>query len=228
MRHGSTIVPAGLVLVALLGAGGPEAPPADGVTVLDERFGLPIAPIYLLLRPDVQLDLQLNQRQITGARELVGQLVERLLALKNRSGQAPMTERRKIDEAMAAWLRRELSEVQQERLTQISLQWEGVSALRRPSVAAYLDLGETQRLRIDHLLTVRDRRRAVGGLAHDEFDRSSREALAILSPPQRERWESLLGPACRFAIGHPAAAARGPAAGADLKGSPRSSGRESG
>ncbi|HLH27406.1 MAG TPA: hypothetical protein VKW77_00745 [Acidimicrobiales bacterium] len=226
MRHGSTIVPAGLILVAaLLGAGGSEAPPADGVSVLDERFGLPVAPIYLLLRPDVQLDLRLNQRQITGARELVAQLVERLLALKNKTGQASLSERRRIDEAMAAWLRRELSEVQEERLTQISLQWEGASALRRPSVAEYLALGEAQRLRIDHLLTVRDRRRAAGGLAPGEFDRSSREALAVLTPPQRERWEGLLGPACRFSIGRPAGAARGPASAPDLKGRPRSPGR---
>jgi hypothetical protein len=227
MRHGSTIVPAGLVLaVALLGAGDhPEAPPAGGVAVLDDRFGMPIAPIYLLLRPDVQLDLQLNQRQIAGARELVGQLVERLLALKHRPGQASMTERRKIDEAMAAWLHRELSEFQQERLTQISLQWEGASALHRPSVAEYLVLGEVQRLKIDRILAERDRRWAAGRLAPGEFDRFSQEALAILTPPQRGQWDSLLGTPCRFSIGHPAVAPRNPAAGPGLKGQPPSPGR---
>jgi hypothetical protein len=223
MRHGLTIVPAGLVLVvALLGAGGPEAPPGDGVAVLDERFGQPVAPIFLLLRPDVQLDLQLNPRQVAGARDLVGRLVERLLIVKNKAGQAAMTERRKIDEAMAAWLRHELSEAQLERLTQICFQWEGASAMRRQSVAEYLVLGQPQRLRIEHLLVDRDRRHAAGALSPAEFDRFSREALAVLTPIQKQQWDDLLGPPCRFSIGHPAAAPAHPAGAPVLKSQPRS------
>jgi hypothetical protein len=227
MRHGSTIVPAGLVLAAaLLGAGGgPEALPASGVTVLDERFGMPIAPIYLLLRPDVQLDLQLNQRQVAGARELVARLIERGLNLKHKAGPAAMAERRAIDETMAGWLRHELSEAQLERLTQINLQWEGVSSLRRSAVAEYLVLGEAQRLKIDRVLAERDRRRVAGGLAPGELDKFSREALAILTPPQRGQWDSLLGPPCRFSIGHTAGAPTNPAPGPDLKGRPRPPGR---
>ena len=58
MRHGWTIVPAGLVLVtALLGAGGSEAPSADWASLSDGRFGMHIMPIYLVVRPDVQRDL---------------------------------------------------------------------------------------------------------------------------------------------------------------------------
>jgi hypothetical protein len=224
MRHGLTIVPAGLVLVvALLGAGGgPEAPPADGVAVLDERFGQRVAPIFLLLRPDVQLDLQLNPRQVAGARDLVGRLVERLLTVKNKAGQAAMTERRKIDEAMAAWLRRELSEAQLERLTQICFQWEGASAMRRQSVAEYLALGQPQRLKIEQLLVDRDRRHAAGALNPAEFDRFSGEALAVLTPIQKQQWADLLGPPCRFSVGHPADAPAHPAGGPGLKGRPRS------
>jgi hypothetical protein len=227
MRQGLTIVPAGLVLaVALLGAGDhPEAPPASGVAVLNERFGMRIAPIYLLLRPDVQLDLQLNRRQVDGAERLIARLRERGRGLKHKANQAAMAERRAIDETMAGWLRHELSEAQLERLTQINLQWEGASALSRSVVAEYLVLGEVQRLKIDRILAERDRRRAAGGLAPGEFDRFSREALAILTPPQREQWDSLLGPPCGFSIGPPAGAPRNPADGPDLKGQPRSPGR---
>src|ERR1700751_177083 len=125
MRQGLTIVPAGLVLVvALLGADGPGALPSHGVAWLDDRFGQPVAPICLLLRPDVEGDLQLNQRQVAGARELFGQLIERLLKVKDKTGQAALFEKQAIDETMAAWLRHELAEAQLERLTQICFQWE--------------------------------------------------------------------------------------------------------
>lgn len=225
MRQGSTITPAGLALalaLTLLGAAvGRTAPPADVVAVTDERFGQPIAPIFLLARPDVQGDLQLNQRQIAGARDLAGRLVERLLALKTKSGQAAMSEKRDIDETMATWLRRELAPVQLERLDQISLQWEGASALRRPTVVEFLALAQPQRRQIEQRLADRDRRHAAGALPPAELDRINREALAVLTPLQKQQWESLLGPPCRFFIGRPADRA----ADAGLRGQPRSPGR---
>ena len=228
MRQGWTIVPAGLILfVTLLGAGGgPGATAVNEPAWLDDRFGQPIAPIYLLLRPDVQADLQLNPHQIAGARELVSRLIERLLMVKNKAGQDAMSEKRAIDEAMAAWLRHELSEAQLERLTQISFQWEGASAMRRPSVARFLALGEPQRQSIERLLANRDRRQAAGSLSPAELDRSSREVVAVLNPLQKQQWDSLLGPPCRFAIAHaPGAARRDASADAGLTGQPRSRGR---
>jgi hypothetical protein len=228
MRHGSTIVPAGLVLAAaLLGAGGGrDAPPADWVRMLDERFGMPVAPIYLLLRPDVQGDLQLNPRQIAGARDMVGRLIDRLLNLKLKSEpDAVKAERRQIDEQMATWLRQELSPAQCERLTQINLQWEGASALRRSAVVEYLRLDEAQSSRVHDLLADRDQRWIKGTLQSGEFDRLSREALNVLTPLQKEQWDRRLGPPCRFAIGQPARAPGQPAAGAGLKGQPRPPGR---
>jgi hypothetical protein len=225
MRHGLTVVPAGLVLilvVALLGAGGdPKAPPAHGAAPLDDRFGMQTQPIYLLMRPDVQLDLKLDQRQITGARELVGRLVERLLSLKQKSGQDAEAERKSIDEAMAIWLNGELSEVQFDRLMQIQLQWEGASALHRPSVADLLGLGEAQRLKIGLMLAERDRRRAAGKLAPGEFEKLSRAAMGVLNPLQKQQWDEMLGPPCRFNIGHHAPAAGNPSADPDVKGQPQ-------
>ena len=221
MRQGLTIVPAGLVLfVGLLGAGGPEAHPANGVAVTDERFGQRVAPICLLLRPDVASDLQLNQRQVAGAREMFGQLIERLLKVKDKTGQAAMTERRQIDEAMAAWLHHELAEAQLERLMQICLQWESVSAMRRPSIIEYLGVVQPQRAKIEGLLADRDRRHAAGVLTAADFDRLSQEALGVLNPLQKQQWQELLGTPCRFSIGHRGSPPGGTAAAPVLKGQP--------
>jgi hypothetical protein len=228
MRQGLTIVPAGVVLVvvvALLGADGHGAPPSHGVGWLDDRFGQPVAPICLLLRPDVESELRLDQRQVAGAREMFSQLIERLLKVKEKTGQAALFEKQGIDEAMAAWLHHELAEAQLERLTQISFQWEGASALRRPSVATYLSLGERQRVKIKALLVDRERRQAAGVLSPAEFDRISREALAVLTPLQKQQWDELLGPPCRFSVAYPAGLSGDPAAGQDLKGQPPRSGR---
>jgi hypothetical protein len=224
MRHGSTIVPAGLVLaVALLGAGGgQQAPPADWAALTNGRFGMPIAPIYLLVRPDVQRDLRLNHQQVASARELAGRLIERLLNLKrNKPGpDAIMAEQRKIDELMAAWLKRELSEPQLERFSQINLQWEGASALRLEAVAQYLGLGEVQRLKVGNLLAERNKRGREGTLKPGEFDWFSQQALGVLTEPQKEQWDTLLGEPCRFTIGPPSRAPVQPTASPSLKGQP--------
>jgi hypothetical protein len=228
MRHGSTIVPAGLILAAaLLGAGGgPEAPPADWVALTNARFGMPIAPIYLLQRPDIQNDLQLNQRQIADAREQVGRLIERLLNLKQKPGPAAIkAEQREIDEQMATWLHHELSAAQLERLSQINLQWEGASALRLEAIAEYLGLGEVQRLKVGNLLAERNKRWIKGTLKPGEFDQFSREALGVLTLPQKEQWDSLLGPPCPFSIGRAPGAPGHVAADPGVKGPRPSPGR---
>ena len=227
MRHGLTIVPAGMVLVvALLGAGGgSENSPTDGVAWQDEYFGMPIAPIWLLVRSDVQRDLQLNPRQITGARDLLARLLERGLNAKKKPVDAARAEKLAIDEEMAAWFRHELAPAQLERLTQINFQWEGASAMRRTVVAEYLVLGDPQRFKIEHLLSERDKKRARRILAPGEFDKLSRQALDVLTPIQKEQWKELLGPPCRFSIGRPASPPRNAAAAPGVKGQARPSGR---
>jgi hypothetical protein len=215
MRQGWTIVPAGLALALVLTGAGRSigAPPADRVAWLDDRFGLRVTPIYLLLRPDVQADLQLSPHQIEGARAKVGQLVERLFTLRGKSGKAAMAAKQDIDETAAEWLRHELSEAQQERLTQVTFQWEGAAALQRPSIIEDLGIVEVQELKVKQLLVDRDRRYLAGTLSIAEFDRISREVLGVLNPLQKQRWDSLLGSPCRFAFGPPRGQASGPGTG---------------
>jgi hypothetical protein len=222
MRHGSTIVPAVLVLaVALLGAGGNrEASTADWVAITNAHFGQRIAPIYLLPRPDVQRDLRLSPEQVAGARAEVGRLIERGLNLKREARpEAIQAEKRQIDEQMAAWLLDKLSPEQLDRLTQIQFQWEGASALRREAIAEYLRLHEGQRLKVQNLLTERDQRWIKGALKPGEFERFSREALGVLTPPQKEQWDNLLGPPCRFSIGRAATTTGHAAAAPGVQGS---------
>jgi hypothetical protein len=227
MRHGLTIVPAGMVLVvALLGAGGgPDNSPPDDVAWQDEYFGMPIAPIWLLVRPDVERDLKLNPRQIAGARDLLARLIERGLNAKKKPPDAAQAEKMAIDEEMAAWFHDELAPAQLDRLTRIKFQWEGASALRRTMVADYLVLGDPQRFKIEHLLSARDKKRAGRILAPGEFDRLSRQALDVLTPIQKEQWMELLGPPCRFSFGRPSSPPRNAGAAEGVKGQPRPSAR---
>jgi hypothetical protein len=223
MRHGLTIVPAGLVLVAaLLGAGGPEAPPMDWVSMSDARFGMRIMPLHLVVRPDVQLDMQLKPQKVEEAKHLLSRLYQRgLMSLRSKSKEAADAEKRAIDEAMESWFRDELSEAQLERLTQITFQWEGASALRRPSVVKFLGLDEAQCRQVEGLLAERDRRHARGQLTPADFDRFSKQAMAVLTPFQKEDWDLALGNPCRFSIGHPPASPGSPAADPRLKARPQ-------
>lgn len=203
MRHRLTVVPVGLVLVvaAMLGAAGPSDPQSSGESMLDERFGTKIAPIYLLLRTDVQGDLQLNPHQIAGARNLVARLIERGLRLKRMPEQAALTERLAIDEEMAGWMHHELSEAQQERLTQISLQWEGAVAFSRSAVAEYLELDPQQQSALRLMLAEANQTRRQRRLTPVEIDSLTVRARTMLSPDQQQRWKAVIGPACRFRFG---------------------------
>lgn len=223
MRHGLTIVPAGLVLVAaLLGAAGPEAPPVDWGSVSDARFGMRIMPLWLVVRPDVRGDLQLNPQQVEGAKQLLSRLYERgRMSLRSKSKEAADSEKRAIDESMESWFRDELSPAQIERLTQITFQWEGATALQRPSVVKYLRLDAAQRRQVDGLLMERDRRLALRQLTPADFERFSKQAMAVLTPDQKGDWDLALGPPCRFSIGHPPAAPATPAADPRLKARPQ-------
>jgi hypothetical protein len=201
MRHGLTMAPAGLLLVLVLSGAGPD-PPAGEVRVPDERFGSRTAPILLLSRPDVQTDLHLDAWQIAAAKREIARLIEKALSLKDKKGQAIQGERLRIDNEMVRWLTATLSAPQRERLLQVNLQWEGAAALTRPHVVTHLNLSEPQCVAIKRLVTqLEETRRARGMLKPVEIGRFTAQAQAVLSPGQKEDWDSLLGPPCRFSIG---------------------------
>ena len=135
---------------------------------------------------------------------MVGQLIERGFQVKGKSGPEAEAMRRDIDETMKEWLHQNLDEAQDRRLFQIGIQWEGASAFRHPSVADHLELLPAQRERIDRILKERNQRQIAGRLGPSEFDRFSGEAIAVLHPLQKQRWNRLLGPPCHFTIRRPA------------------------
>ena len=210
MRHGWTMAPAGLLVVLLLVGAGPEPVPGE-MTVPDGRFGSRTAPILLLSRPDVQIDLQLDARQIAAARSAIVQLMEQASSLRNQRGPAVPMARQRIDDQMVRWLNSTLSESQRERLLQINLQWEGAVALTRPHVVTHLRLTQTQSLAIDQVLKkIQARRAAQGAPQPAEIAQFTAQAQAILSPVQKNDWSLLLGPPCRFSISGQAVTTRSP------------------
>jgi hypothetical protein len=202
MRHGWTMAPVSLVLVLALVAAGPENPRSE-VTALDGRFGSRISPILLLDRPDVQIELQLDARQISDARTTIARLIKRVLSLKGKKGEAVKNERQRIDEESIRWMRDNLKEEQIERLTQVTFQWEGAAAMTRPHVIERLELTSQQSGAIDRVLTQLEaaRQRARGTLTPAEIGGFSRNAFAVLSPSQKAAWDVLLGPPCHFTVG---------------------------
>jgi hypothetical protein len=200
VASGSLIVVLALCGLARLGLSDEPAAP-DEVTVLDERFGVRTAPILLLTRPDVQLDLRLDPGQISGAKRTIARLLERGLRLKDQPVGDVEAARRAINAEMTDWLGRQLSDEQLQRLGQIDLQWEGVSAMiSRPMVTEYLTLTHEQRRTLARILSERDARRARGLSTTVDEANLWRQALANLSAVQKDKWARLLGQPCRFSI----------------------------
>jgi hypothetical protein len=166
----------------------------------DSRLGIRTAPLLLLSRPDVQADLRLDREQILGAQVTINELTRRAQALRGRTGAAVIAERRAIDEAQLEWLGKHLTGNQLERLRQVELQWEGVSAmLSRPTIAEYLKLMPEQRQALARVIAEQNaaRKRAPASVTDDRA--FTRKAQSLLSPTQRDLWNNLLGTPVRFA-----------------------------
>ena len=201
MRHGMTMAPAGLVLVLALVAAGPENPPSEA-GMPDGHFGCRAAPILLLTRPDVQAELQLEPRQISGARNVIARLRQRGAGLKGKAGPEAVAERGRIDDEMIRWLTSTLKAEQLERLQEVIFQWEGAEAMTRPHVATHLNLSIQQLNSIDPIVKqLEAERRTRGSLTPAEIGSYSNKAFAVLTPSQKESWGVLLGMPCRFTIG---------------------------
>ena len=161
-----------LLGIIYLGCGEPKPlhaqnPGSGGEWYLpDNRFGVRTAPLLLLSRPDVQVDLRLRAFPDPGNAEHDQRAhASRAYPARQDSAAAVVAERRAIDQAQLEWLSNNLTGNQLERLRQIELQWEGVPAmLSRPMVAGYLKLTSEQEQTLARIITERNRLRADGAV----------------------------------------------------------------
>lgn len=185
-------------------------------TLPDARMGVRTAPILLLSRADVQADLKLDEVKIASAQKAIEGLTSRAQALRGKTGAAVINERRAIDEAQGEWLRTNLTDEQLTRLSQIDLQWEGPSALvSRSAVGETLALNPSQLRALTKIIAERNARIANGGTTPAEEARVRRETMAVLSNPQLQAWNAMIGEHCRFVIAPPRADAAVETAGHD-------------
>lgn len=165
----------------------------------DSRMGIRTAPLLLLTRPDVQSDLGLEPAQAASLHKTLDELSQRAQSLRGKSGGEVVAERRAIDDAQSQWLTANLSEPQLKRLSQIDLQWEGSSALvSRSTVADMLKLTGNQVRELTRLIADRNARIIKNGFNPAEETAVRRQALAILTNPQLQAWNGILGERCRF------------------------------
>jgi len=182
---------------------------------LDDRLGLRSAPIFLLIRGDVQKDLALEAAQISEVHREAAELDRKARALKGSKASGVVAARRVIDEESSQWLAVHLTPKQRERLAQIELQWEGSAALlSRPLLAEYLNLTPDQQDKVERCVSAARAERPPGPWDYDGHVALTRKAISLLSEKQQDLWIRLLGPPCRFSIAaKPQASPAQPAAG---------------
>jgi hypothetical protein len=201
MRAGRGLVVPLVLLGGLLIAGSNRT--AFGAEPLDDRLGVRTPLLFLLMRSDIQKDLGLEPTQIAEVNRFAAELYNRALSLKGKAGPGVVAARRAIDEAESEWLSKHLRSEQRERLGQIDLQWEGVSALlSRPVVIDFLGLTDEQRDQVSQVYSERMKARVrQGPWTYDEHVEITRKAIAILTDKQKHLWAKVLGRPCKFTIG---------------------------
>jgi hypothetical protein len=178
---------------------------AFGGDVLDDRLGIRTAPLFLLLRADIQGDLGLDPKQIAQCKQAAQAFYERALQVRGITGQGTEAARRDLNGRQTHWLQAALQPAQLARLEKIELQWEGARAmLNRPLLDDALKLTPEQRQKVSALLKAADAERGQGPWLYEQHTELTRQAIAVLNEHQKELWIHLLGPACKFKIGQPA------------------------
>ena len=207
LASGAPIMRAGRWIVlglAILGGGTVlgSMTSARGSEPLDDRLGVRVAPVFLMIRSDIQKDLGLERAQIAEVNRFAAVLYGKALSLKGKAGPEVVAARRAIDEEESEWMSSHLKVEQRERLGQIELQWEGASAvLNRPAVAEYLGLTSDQRDQVAHVYGNAKRERVKAGpCTYEEHLEVTRKAIAVLSDKQKQLWVKVLGRPCRFVI----------------------------
>ncbi len=184
----------GAMLLAQRSAGGAEP--------LDDRLGVRITPLFLLLRSDIQKDLALEPAQVAEVNQVAPAFYRKALNLKGKKGPGLIAARQAIDAEESRWMNTHLSPGQRERLAQIDLQWEGATALiNRPIVAEYLRLTADQQTQVARIISNAQMMRAgPTPWTYELHLETTRKAIALLSEKQRQLWVHVLGPPCHFAI----------------------------
>jgi hypothetical protein len=196
MRHG--LMPGPIWTAACLIAWAATAAGQD-YYLSEGRLGVRTAPLLLLSRPDVRADLQLNAEQAAAALHEIDQLYTKAEDLRGRgNGSEVVNQRRLLDRAQQEWCENNLTPAQSNRLDQIDLQWEGPSALLRSRVGMALKLSDAQRQALQRAIDDRHRERVAGKASAAGERQLAEQALAILTPEQRQHWLRLLGPPLRF------------------------------
>ena len=199
MRHGWTVFPT-LIFLGLGLCG--FSWPARAGEPLDDLLGRRTVPIVLLLRSDVQLDLNLKPKQVMECERAAVSLYDRASGLKGRRDSGANAARLQIDLEMDRWLSENLTPEQFGRLEQIDLQWEGAGALlSRPFLDDSLQLTDQQKNKIKECISESNAQRAARrAWTYDDHVNQTRQAISVLDERQRTLWIRSLGPHCAFKI----------------------------
>jgi hypothetical protein len=189
MRRGATFVLVPLCLGTLLGQA-----LAGSWALPDESRGARVAPLLLLSRPEVRDDLQLSADQALEVEKAIDDLHHKAAALKGKTGEAAIAQRKAVDEGQKLWLEKHLTIDQVDRLWQVDLRWEGPAAIAtRHTVAEALSLSDEQRAALSRALLERNAHRDKTKNAPASEQQFSLRVMSVLSEGQRKRWEQMLG-----------------------------------
>jgi hypothetical protein len=182
------------IRIAALGLIACSARAIAGEGLPDARRGIRTMPILLLTRADVRTDLQLSPEQAADADRLIADLHEKALALKGRNDTDAVSARAEIDAASRVWIEGRLTPLQRDRLIQLDLRWEGLSAIiTRPIVAESLGLTDAQRTALAKAVADRNSRRNGGPAIEADEAKLNRFARAQLTEAQERRLQAILG-----------------------------------
>lgn len=211
-----TLIPVLLAGTALLLASGPaRAQGFGGRRGGHGGFG----PGGLVMMPEVQRELHLDQSQIDQLRQLGVDMREKAMDTFRGIQDLPREERDKRFQSFDAEYRKRINEIldrrQSERLNQLNLQRDGLRGLRRKEVADELKLSQDQRQRVQDAMDserdlMRDAFKGFQGTMTDGQREALRQKIgeihaatdarlnAVFTESQRRQWQAMLGPPFKF------------------------------
>jgi hypothetical protein len=167
------------------------------------------APILLLTRGDVRAELKLTPEQVALSEAAIADFHDRALALKGRNDTDAVAARGEVETASRAWLEKNLTQAQRDRLIQLDYQWEGPSAvITRAYVAESLGLTDAQRQALSQAVIERNRRREAGPRVEADEARFAETVRGQLTEDQHLRLRAILGTPFTFRSTTPATSTR--------------------